>query len=150
MNTQTLKYFLFKMSPHRRKLLMLAFIYSLWIEFKIFVFGNEFVLKGIMLNSPIPADALDQRSSVFQVKRAVSIVSRKAPWNPLCLNLALVGRKLLESQGIPSQFHLGWLPNQPKGKMLGHAWLTIHEVLITGYLPNLKDYVEMKTPQINQ
>ena len=75
------------------------------------------------------------------------IIGKRAPWNPMCLNLSYVTKKILREYNIESTFRLGYMEGQPIDKMKGHAWVTIGDELVTGWLADLHEYVEMVQPK---
>ena len=147
--TKTIRYIsLFnKMSRRRKWLLMKASLYSLWAE--IFVqFNMNYLLRRSAKNEDEAADHTPEQMRIIRdVGRVSRILGERAPWDPLCLNLAYVTKKILREYGIESTFRLGYLEGLPKEKMEGHAWITIGGRLVTGWLPTLGDYVEMSHPE---
>jgi len=137
----------YKLNNRRKWILLKAMIYSLWAE--IFVKFNMLYLlkKSIKNKEETQLRSNAQLSIVRDVRKTMQIISRRAPWNPMCLNLSHVTKKILREYQIESTFHLGYLQGRPKEKMEGHAWVTIDDKLVTGWLPNLNDYVEMVHPE---
>ncbi len=124
-----------------------ATIYSLWAQ--IFVkFNQDYLLKKSIKNYPeTPLKSKEQKLIVRQVSDVTRVIGARAPWNPMCLNLAYVTKKILKEHGINCTFRLGYLEGRPKNMLEGHAWITLDDKLIAGWLPNLKDYIEMTQPK---
>ena len=115
-------------------ILIKATAYSLWAE---------------SLNNVAEAQehTTEQLGIIRDVGRITRFLGRRAPWDPMCLNLAYVAKKILREYNIESTFRLGYLEGQAKDKMEGHAWITIKGKLVTGWLATLPDYVEMTFPK---
>lgn len=128
-------------------ILIKATAYSLWAE--IFVILNMKHLLRQSLNNVAEAQehTTEQLGIIRDVGRITRILGRRAPWDPMCLNLAYVAKKILREYNIESTFRLGYLEGQAKDKMEGHAWITIKGKLVTGWLATLPDYVEMTFPK---
>ena len=136
----------FRMTARLKWLVLKTAVYSIWAE--LFVQTNrDYLLRKSTRNSP-EADSYtqEQLSIINDVRKANKIISKRAPWNPMCLNLAYVSKKILQEYNIESTFRLGYLPGKPKDKMEGHAWITVNGRLVSGWLPNLDKYVEMVRP----
>jgi len=124
-----------------------ATLYSLWIEGFV-IFNSSYLLrKAINNKEETILQSPQQKSIVRDVSHVMRVIGRRAPWDPMCLNLSYVAKNILRAYQIESTFRLGYLNGRPKDKMEGHAWITINGILVTGWLPNLKDYVEMTYPK---
>jgi len=128
-------------------LLFKGLVYSLWAE--IFVKINMYYLlrRSIKNEKETALEYPEQISIVRDVRKVMRIIGKRAPWDPMCLNLSYVTKKILREYDIESTFRLGYLEGRPKKKMEGHAWVTIDGRLVTGWLPNLSEYVEMMHPK---
>ena len=135
------------MKSRQKWLLLKAVVYSLWAE--IFVKLNmQYLLRRSVKNkAETSLETSAQLDIVRDVRRVMRILGKRAPWGPMCLNLSYVTKKILREYQIESTFRLGYLQERPKGKMEGHAWVTIADILVTGWLPNLNEYVEMVHPE---
>jgi len=133
----------FNMSPRLKWLLLKTALYSMRAEFFVLTNRNYLLRKSVRNRPEAPEHTLEELSIINDVRKANKIISKRAPWNPMCLNLAHVGKKILNEHGIESTFRLGYLEDRPKNSMEGHAWITIDDKLVTGWLPNLNEYVEM-------
>lgn len=134
------------MRPQLRWILIKTTIYSLWAE--IFVLTHrDYLLRRSTRNYPeASSHSADELQVIRDVRKASKIIGKRAPWNPMCLNLAYVGKKILHEYNIESTFRLGYLQGKPKNQMEGHAWITVDSKLVTGWLANLDEYVEMTKP----
>ena len=85
-----------------------------------------------------------QKRQVLQMTKVMRMLEQRAPWTPMCLNRAVVSKKILRKQGIETTIHVGFKPRESTKEFEGHAWLTIGHFFITGHIPQLKTYQEMR------
>ena len=78
--------------------------------------------------------------ALWKVKMAVARCNRYAPWNTECLTQALTAKWMLEQRQISSLLIIGFRKDAD-GEITGHAWLKAGDYFITGYRPDLEDYV---------
>ena len=78
--------------------------------------------------------------ALLKVKMAVARCNRYAPWNTECLTQALTAKWMLEKRQISSLLIIGFRKDAD-GEIAGHAWLKAEDYFITGYRPDLEDYV---------
>ena len=76
-----------------------------------------------------------------RVKFAVSAAGANVPWRSDCFPQSIGGHRLLKSYGYSSTIHLG-VEKGGEGELLGHAWLTCGETVVTGG-DQLDRYVEI-------
>ena len=76
-----------------------------------------------------------------RVKFAVSAAGANVPWRSDCFPQAIAAHRLLKSYGHASTIHLG-VEKGGEGDLLGHAWLTCAETVVTGG-GQLDRYVEI-------
>jgi len=84
--------------------------------------------------------SLECREKLLRVKTAVARCNRYAPWNTECLTQALTAKKMLKSRKVNSLLIIGFRKDG-KGEIGGHAWLKVGPYFITGYRPDLDEYV---------
>jgi hypothetical protein len=66
-----------------------------------------------------------------RISWAVATASRHLPWDCLCLAQAMAGKTMLRRRGISSTLYLG-LAKDGTSQVLGHAWLSCGERILTG------------------
>lgn len=76
------------------------------------------------------------------IKAALRLIEKYAPWKPMCYNRALTARKLLHQYKIPSKMFVGF--RKRAGEMDGHAWVKCGDFFVTGYLPDLHTFSVLK------
>lgn len=69
---------------------------------------------------------------------SLALLQKHAPWQPLCYNRALTAMKILMHYDVKPQLHIGFRKNE--GEFDGHAWVTVDNIYITGYRPDLSSY----------
>ena len=77
---------------------------------------------------------------LFKIKTAVARCNRYAPWNTECLTQALTAKWMLEKRKITSLLIIGF-KKDADSEIRGHAWLKVGDFFITGYRPDLENYV---------
>lgn len=128
--------------PRERKFLLLKGIaYSLQAEYHIR--KGEKTMQEDYPQRETKLQSEEQRQRITMVAQVVQIIGRRMPWKPMCLNLSLVAKRLLQEQAIETTLHIGFKPRRTKKEFAGHAWLTIDGQLITGWLPDLANYREL-------
>lgn len=86
-----------------------------------------------------------QKQEIFWMRKAMRILELRAPWKPMCYNRAVTAKRLLRAKGIESTLHVGFASRKSKDvNFEGHAWLTIQGFFITGLVPHLSNYTELK------
>ncbi len=133
-----------KLPLNRPWLLFKAYILSLYYQFTLK--GNNFqAIKSLhnLLDEDIIHDYNDeQKVKIQQIAGAIKTIEKKAPWNPKCYNLALLARKLLKQNDIPNVLKIGF--RKRNNTIEGHAWVRCNNVVISGYLPDLRTYKPLK------
>lgn len=88
---------------------------------------------------PSARPASDAHATALELAMLVRHVARLVP-DATCLRRALVLRRLLTDEGVPSRVHLGARPDED-GSMTFHAWVTVDgrvvseaERLVAGYV----------------
>jgi len=84
--------------------------------------------------------SMECREKLIRVKTAVARCNRYAPWNTECLTQALTAKKMLKARKVNSLLIIGFRKDG-KGEIGGHAWLKMGPYFITGYRPDLDEYV---------
>lgn len=79
----------------------------------------------------VASGALPDQACCTAVRWAIAVAARNVPWRAVCLPQALAARAMLARRGQRSTFHLGARPD-PSRKLVGHAWLTVGDTVITG------------------
>jgi len=130
--------------PEFKRLLGEALIESLKNEF--FLKANTF---GQIRELHQNADAIDKgaipREEILllrQVSKAMNLLEKFAPWRPKCYNRALTAKRLLERRDIKPRLHIGF--RKKDGEFDGHAWITYCGKFITGRLPGIRRYNELR------
>jgi len=101
--------------------------------------------KTYETNQPeTPLKDIAQKREVLWMKKIMRILENRAPWTPMCLNRATVAKRLLRRQGIETTIHVGFKARKENEEFEGHAWLTIGGFFITGRIPQLRVYQELK------
>ena len=75
-----------------------------------------------------------------RIRDAVSAAAGNVPWRADCFPQAIAALRLLQGYGHSATIHLG--VEKPGDELLGHAWLTCGESVITGG-EDLDRYVEI-------
>ena len=127
-----------------KKLLLQAAWHSLIAECQLKL-GQSKAFKTYQDNLPETLlENVQQKRQVLQMQRVMHILEHRAPWTPMCLNRAVVAKRLLRKQGIETTIHVGFKPRKSEEEFEGHAWLTISDFFITGRIPQLKIYKELR------
>lgn len=73
-----------------------------------------------------------QQALLARVTYVVPRIGRRLPWRSDCLVQALAARRWLGTRGIAGVIRIGGRIN-PDGQFEGHAWLTVGDVVVTGW-----------------
>lgn len=117
-----------------------------WYSFHQTFFASKEKFEPTHAISAIPETVLSsaiQEKAVDNVAIISQILQKRLPWKPKCLNLALVAQYLLRKQRIETTLHIGFRLGEVSGEIGGHAWLTIGDRVITGWLPDLALHKEL-------
>lgn len=86
-------------------------------------------------DTPRPPVPQDDQARAKHLGRLVASVSRRTPWDSLCLVQALVASRLLRKAGIPATVYLGVARAKQQGKddpLKAHAWVIAGDTVVTG------------------
>jgi hypothetical protein len=110
-------------------------------SFRLRWMGKSMLPDSAMLTSISENDiSMECRVKLLRVKTAVARCNRYVPWNTECLTQALTAKKMLRHRKINSLLIIGFRKDAG-GEIGGHAWLKVGPYFITGYRPDLDDYV---------
>jgi len=138
----------YRLSWNFKKLLFQAAWHSLIAEGQLKL-GQSKAFKTYQDNvSETALETVHQKRQVLQMRKVMRILEHRAPWTPMCLNRAVVAKRLLRKQGIETTIHVGFKPRKAEEEFEGHAWLTINGFFITGRIPQLRIYKELQ-PLLN-
>ncbi len=84
--------------------------------------------------------SMESQEKLLHVKTAVARCNRYAPWNTECLTQALTAKQMLRRRKLNSLLIIGFRKDA-EGEIGGHAWLKVGPYFITGYRPDLYEYV---------
>ncbi len=84
--------------------------------------------------------SMESQEKLLHVKTAVARCNRYAPWNTECLTQALTAKQMLRRRKLNSLLIIGFRKDA-EGEIGGHAWLKVGPYFITGYRPDLGEYV---------
>jgi hypothetical protein len=84
--------------------------------------------------------SMECREKLMRVKTAVARCNRYVPWNTECLTQALTAKQMLNRRKVDSLLIIGFRKDA-EGEIGGHAWLKVGPYFITGYRPDLDEYV---------
>ena len=88
---------------------------------------------------------IEQQQQLVWMHHAMRILEFRAPWKPMCYNRAVTAKRLLREKGIETTLHIGFEKGKfTNGFFEGHAWLTIQGVFITGLVPHIAIYNEVR------
>jgi len=134
----------YRLPQDLKKLLLQATWHSLIAECQLKL-GHSKAFTTYQDNLPETlVENVQQKHQVLQMRKVMHILEHRAPWTPLCLNRAVVAKRLLRKQGIETTIHVGFKPRKAEEEFEGHAWLTINGFIITGRIPQLKVYKELR------
>ena len=68
----------------------------------------------------------------IQIRRAIQLAARYAPWRADCYPQAIVARFLLGLYGLPFTLSMGVRRDPVTGDMLAHAWVQCGRICVTG------------------
>ncbi|MFM1857961.1 MAG: hypothetical protein RLZ05_1021 [Bacteroidota bacterium] len=110
-------------------------------SFRLRWMGKSIPSDSVMLTSISENDiSMQCREKLLRVKTAVARCNRYAPWNTECLTQALTATQMLKRREINSLLIIGFRKDA-EGEIGGHAWLKVGPYFITGYRPDLDEYV---------
>jgi len=117
---------------------MLSYLPS---SFRLRCMGNPLQPNAALLHTTEESAVLSQlRNKLLRVKIAVTRCNRYVPWDTECLTQALTAKQMLKARKINSLLVIGFRKDA-EGEIGGHAWLKVGPYFITGYRPDLDQYV---------
>jgi hypothetical protein len=118
--------------------LMLSYLPA---SFRLHWMGKSIPPDSAMLTSISENEiSMECREKLLRVKTAVARCNRYAPWNTECLTQALTAKQMLKRRKVNSLLIIGF-KKDAEGEIGGHAWLKVCPYFITGYRPDLEEYV---------
>ena len=127
-------------------LMIRTVFYSAFFRAGIFLFKPKRLKKhwGIEKEESAQVEPEDEIEYVCKISRLVLCVCNNTKWESKCLVRALTARKLLCKKKLHSTMYMG-VKQDTDGKMLAHAWLRWGKYIVTGILPDLKEYAVVTT-----
>lgn len=125
----------FALLPIRVKFLFAeAFITSAWVKLCLVCFPFKRVLGWLGSSNTETESEPDEQTLLLRrnIKSALQLCKKYAPWPTECYTMALTGKLLLRRRNINSTLYIGF-KKSPEGKYMGHAWLRSKDTYISGY-----------------
>ena len=124
-----------------KMILWQSFYLSMYYEFNL-AFKKFKPIQHLYINSEEEQIISKKKLGILlNARKANSLLKKYAPWRPKCYNLALTTKHLLKKKDITTTLHIGF--RKKNQKMDGHAWLSHGKIIVSGYIPDLKDFNEM-------
>jgi hypothetical protein len=79
--------------------------------------------------------------------RAVASAAARVPWRSDCLLQAMAASAMLANRSISSHVCIG-VRRTPAGTMEAHAWLVANGGIVTGLLPDLAEFSEIRVEKL--
>jgi hypothetical protein len=121
--------------PFKTKLLFIeAFFTSGWVKFCLTIFPFNHVMSWLgTVNIESSTEANDESLVLRrQIKTAIDLCRKYAPWRTECYTMSLTGRIMLKRRKLPSTLYVGFMKDET-GKYKGHAWLRANDTYISGF-----------------
>lgn len=121
--------------PLKTKMLFIeAFFISGWVKFCLTIFPFNHVMNWLGTTNTESSMQADAQSLVLrrQIKAAIDLCRKYAPWRTECYTMSLTGRIMLKRRRLPSTLYVGFMKDEA-GKYKGHAWLRANDLYISGY-----------------
>lgn len=140
-STSSLFGFLALPSP-KRWLLLEAILWLGLARAAVVVLPLRWIMVGLGQSIGIATSTaqLVGNSELQGVAWAISVASRRTPWQSNCLAQALAGQIMLRRRGIASTLYLGVMKEGPN-MLVAHAWLSSQAMIVTGGHQQLERYV---------
>lgn len=86
----------------------------------------------------------------FSLERTVILIAAAAKYTPssTCLSHALGAMALFASQSHFTDLHIG--VKKPSDVFAAHAWLTVDDMVVAGWVPDLQHYTELPPAEFNR
>ena len=111
-----------------------ALITSAWVKLCLTFFPFNRVM-GWLGTQQIESSRLQEEQTLTlrrEIKSAVSLCKKYAPWRTECYTMSLTGRLMLSRRKLTSTLYIGFRRDE-SGAFLGHAWLRANDIYISGY-----------------
>jgi hypothetical protein len=120
--------------PIKTKLLFIEALFtSGWVKFCLTIFPFNSVVRWLGTTNTESSIEADNESLVLrrQIKTAIDLCRKYAPWRTECYTMSLTGRIMLTRRKLPSTLYVGFMKDE-EGKYKGHAWLRANDLYISG------------------
>jgi hypothetical protein len=121
--------------PLKTKLLFLeAFVTSGWVKLCLTFFPFNSVMHWLGTTNTESSNNEDAQTILLrrQIKSAIDLCRKYAPWRTECYTMSLTGRIMLKRRNLTSTLYVGFMKDEA-GKYKGHAWLRANDLYISGY-----------------
>jgi hypothetical protein len=117
-----------------RRLFAEAMIISAVVKFCLLFVPFRHVLRWMGASQTESGQIADEATLTVRknIKSALLLCHKYAPWPTECYTLALTGKLLLKQRNIRSTLYLGFIKDE-QGKHKGHAWLRACDTYIVGH-----------------
>jgi len=111
-----------------------AFFTSGWVKFCLTIFPFNRVMHWLGTTNTESSIEADNETLVLrrQIKTAIDLCRKYAPWRTECYTMSLTGRIMLKRRKLPSTLYVGFMKDE-EGKYKGHAWLRANDIYISGF-----------------
>ena len=140
------KFITFLTLPSQEKIFFCKAL-GLQIYFRLLLFNQPFkkiIYKASRLKQHNLNRRIDPTITPVKACQLTHIAANLTPF-ATCFSRSLAGSIALASLGLESTIHIGVLKNRTQ-PFSAHAWLIYDDKLITGFLPNLKEFTPLPSP----
>ena len=121
--------------PYASRLLFAeALFVSAYVNIALWFFSFHKVAGWLGQPVPLQPDNAGTNDMYLaaQIRSAVRLGSKYAPWPVKCYSQALTAKIMLKKRKTQGALYFGFLRSN-EGEMLGHAWLKCNGIMITGF-----------------
>lgn len=121
----------FTIPGKERKYFFLSIYYSALARILIlFIPFRKYSFWLGMYGAETPDITIENEQTLRLIAVAIQRASKVTPWRYKCLEQAMVAKKLLDKNKLPSTIYFG--VRKENGKMEAHAWIRCGSVFVTG------------------
>lgn len=111
-----------------------AVVTSAWVKLCLTFFPFNRVMGWLGTQQIESSKSEDQQTLTLrrEIKSAISLCRKYAPWRTECYTMSLTGRLMLSRRHLSSTLYIGFKRDE-SGAFLGHAWLRANDLYISGF-----------------
>lgn len=76
--------------------------------------------------------SIEEKRYYYEYTKAINRAAKIAWWHTMCYEQAITAKLMLRRRKVPCTIYIGMHRKEDNQKLEGHAWLRVHDFIVTG------------------